>query len=144
MSLGPHLEFSDAWTAYLESVEQLWEQERDPKSERPHLKHYETLGREALSLMRDVGLAAAIQDQYLKQLDDPRSAAPARLYVPELTSFASAVMASPSPTPASRRDLLGDVSTLATSAKDIFSDLPGWVKAGIHGFGEVAKLIKGK
>jgi hypothetical protein len=144
MPLGPHIEFSEAWHGYLTAVELLWNQERTPTSSRPHLALYESLATEDLALMRDVGLGAAVQEAYLRQLADPRTAAPGQLYVLELKSFAQAVSSTNVESVQSRRDLLGDVSTLANSAKDIFSDLPGWVKAGIHGFGEVAKLFKRK
>ena len=144
MPLGPHIEFSEAWQAYLRAVESLWDQERILAAERPHLVAYETLAREALALMRDVGLGAALQEAYLRQVGDPRTAGPGQLYLLELNSFAQAATSPNVQNSQSRRDLLGDVSTLGNSAKDIFADLPGWVRAGIHGFGEVAKLFKRK
>jgi hypothetical protein len=152
MEFGPHVEFSDAWAKYVNAVETLWTGERDPQAGRLHLVRYEELAKAAVSLARDARLGLALQEAYVRHLDEPGSAGPARLYVLELNGFADAVGNAPtpklpgpkeSPKDASR-DLLEDAGTVADSAKDIFGDLPGWAKATIHGFGEVAKLFKKK
>ena len=144
MSTDPHLDFSDAWRAYLAAVQKLWDAELDADSERPHLKSFETLAREALRLIGDVGVGAALQEEFLRLIATPREGGPARLYLLELTSFAAAVNAATPPPPDAKPDLLGHVSTIAGSAKEIFPNLHPWIKAGIHGFGEVAKLFKRK
>ena len=142
MPLGPHIEFSEAWQGYLRAVETLWEPNaRQPQAASPRFVRG-PCRRSHVADARRGSRRERCRRPFFNSSPSRGPQAQPSFTCSNSTSFAAAATSPSATSDDSKRDLLGDVSTIAGSAKDIFSDLPGWVKAGIHGFGEVAKTLQ--